>query len=193
MPMKKTWSAFLLIGGAVLFWPCVGQSARAAEPFTIESSAFKDGAPLQLKNAGNFKKNPNCLGDSVSPPLAWKNAPDGTKSYAIVMRDLTGQNGLGVVHWLAYGIPTSVTSLAEGEASKASPKFVGGLNITKSEVYFGPCPPPNTTYHHYIITLIATDLDPKALKAGLSLDELMGALKGHTKGATEIVGLFKHP
>jgi Raf kinase inhibitor-like YbhB/YbcL family protein len=109
------------------------------------------------------------------------------------MRDLTGEMGLGTVHWLAYGIPASVTELKEGEASKPSDKFVGGLNIRKTQVYYGPCPPPNTTWHHYLFTLIATDLDPKELKPGLTIDELLAALKGHNKGATELVGLFKHP
>jgi Raf kinase inhibitor-like YbhB/YbcL family protein len=193
MSAKRYLRGLLLLGGIAAVSLCSGQIANATEPFTLESPAFKDGTPLQTKNAGNFKKNPNCVGESVSPPLQWKNAPAGTKSYAMTMRDLTGQNGLGVVHWLAYGIPDSVTGLAEGEASKPSPKFVGGLNIVKSEVYFGPCTPPNTTWHHYIFTLIATDLDPKALKPGLTIDELMSALKGHTKGATELVGLFKHP
>jgi Raf kinase inhibitor-like YbhB/YbcL family protein len=170
-----------------------GQPAKAAEPFTIESSAFKDGGMLQVKNAGNAKQNPNCIGDNVSPPLAWKNAPAGTKSYALLMRDLSGREGLGVDHWVIYGIPASVTGFAEGEASKPSDKFVGGQNLPKTGLYFGPCAPPNTTYHHYVITLIATDLDPKALKAGLTIPELLAALKGHNKGATEIVALFKHP
>jgi Raf kinase inhibitor-like YbhB/YbcL family protein len=170
-----------------------GQPAQAAEPFTISSSAFKDGGMLQVKNAGNIKKNPNCVGDNVSPPLAWKNAPEGTKSYAITMRDLAGRGGLGVDHWVIYGIPASVTGFAEGEASKPSDKFVGGQNLPKTGLYFGPCAPPNTTYHHYVITLIATDLDPKALKPGLTIPELLNALKGHDKGATEIVALFKHP
>lgn len=169
------------------------QPARAAEPFTLESSAFKDGGRLQVKNAGDNKKNPNCVGTNVSPPLAWKNAPAGTKSYAITMRDLAGRGGLGVDHWVIYGIPASVTGFAEGEASKASDKFVGGQNLPKTGLYFGPCTPPNTTDHHYVITLIATDLDPKALKAGLTINDFLSALKGHEKGATEIVGLFKHP
>lgn len=170
-----------------------GQPARAAEPFTIESSAFKDGGRLQVKNAGNIKQNPNCVGDNVSPPLSWKNAPAGTKSFAITMHDLAGRNGLGVDHWVIYGIPASVTGLAEGEASKPSDKFVGGQNLPKTGLYFGPCTPPNTTDHHYVITLIATDLDPKALKPGLTIAEFLSALQGHEKGATEIVGLFKHP
>ena len=32
----------------------------------------------------------------------------------------------GVSHWVAYGIPVSVTGFAEGEVSKPSEKFVGG-------------------------------------------------------------------
>ena len=37
---------------------------------------------LEVKNAGNIKANPNCIGENVSSPLAWPNAPDGTRSFA---------------------------------------------------------------------------------------------------------------
>jgi Raf kinase inhibitor-like YbhB/YbcL family protein len=175
--------------GALLF----AGMAQAQGPFTLTSKAFNDGTPLAKKNAGNVKANPNCVGENISPPLAWSNPPDGTKSYALVVVDPDGRNGLGVVHWVAYGIPASVTSFAEGEASKASDNFVGGKGTAGSDVYLGPCTPPNTTYHHYTFTLIATDLDPKALPPGLTRDELFEKLNGHGKGATGLIGLFKHP
>jgi len=193
MSKKHALGALCLAFGLAGLTLAAGRPAKAAEPFTIESSAFKDGGMFQVKNAGNIKQNPNCVGDNVSPPLSWKNAPAGTKSYALTMHDLAGRNGLGVDHWVIYGIPASVTGFAEGEASKPSDKFVGGQNLPKTGLYFGPCTPPNTTYHHYVITLIATDLDPKALKPGLTIDELLKALNGHAKGATEIVARFKHP
>jgi hypothetical protein len=98
-----------------------------------------------------------------------------------------------VVHWLAYGIPASVTSFAEGETSKPSDKFVGGKGTAGMTVYTGPCTPPGTAYHHYTFTLVATDLDPKALPAGLTRDELVAKLDGHVKSATGLIGLFKHP
>jgi len=101
-------------------------TAYAAEPFVLTSPAFKDGGLLTLKNAGNNKANPNCIGENISPPLAWANPPAGTKSYALVMINPEGQGGLGNVHWVAYGIPVLMTELAEGEASKPSDKFVGG-------------------------------------------------------------------
>lgn len=179
------------VAAAVVFGAC--QVAAAAGPFTLTSPAFKDGTMLALKNAGNNKANPNCVGDNVSPPFAWTNAPEGTKSFALIMVDPEGRNGLGVMHWIAYGIPAAVAGFAEGETSKASDKYVGGKGTAGQGIYMGPCTPPGTDVHHYTFTLIATDLDPKALPPGLTRDELLAKLDGHAKGSAGLIGLFKHP
>jgi len=42
----------------------------AAEPFSITSSSFKDGAVLDKKYVGNIKTNSNCVGENVSPALS---------------------------------------------------------------------------------------------------------------------------
>jgi Raf kinase inhibitor-like YbhB/YbcL family protein len=167
-------------------------SAYAADPFTLTSSSFKDGTLLPKKMAGDNKANPNCVGENVSPELTWKNAPAGTVSYALIMTDPEGRNGLGVDHWHAYGIPASVTSFAEGETTKASDKYVGGIGTAKQNHYMGPCTPPGAP-HHYTFVIVATDLDAKALPAGLTRLELLAKLDGHVKGAAGMVGLFKNP
>jgi Raf kinase inhibitor-like YbhB/YbcL family protein len=167
-------------------------NAHAADIFTITSTTFKDGAMLPKKVAGSNKANPNCVGENVSPQFSWKNAPTGTTSFALVMTDPDGR-GTGVDHWLAYGIPASVTGFAEGETSKASEKYIGGIGTAKQNTYVGPCTPPNTTPHHYTFILIATDLDPKALPPGLTRLQLFEKLEGHVKGSTGLVGLFKNP
>ena len=166
-------------------------SATAADLFTITSSSFKDGAYLAKKNAGANKANPNCVGENVSPPLAWSNVPAGTTSFALVMTDPEGR-GIGVDHWIAYGIPASVTGFAEDEVGKPSEKYVGGIGTAKQGIYLGPCTPPGPP-HHYTFVLIATDLDPKALPAGLTKLELFEKLTGHVKGSTGIIGMFKNP
>jgi Raf kinase inhibitor-like YbhB/YbcL family protein len=181
-----------LLGAALLAFSCASPSANA-QSFTLTSATFKDGEMLQTKNAGNNKSNPNCIGDNVSPPLSWTNVPDGTKSFAIIMFDPEGRQGLGVVHWVAYGIPASVTSFTEGEVSAPSSKYTGGESTPKLSHYFGPCTPPKTGLHHYTFTLIASDLEPAALKPGLTRDELFAALNGHSKGAAGLVGLFGKP
>src|SRR5438876_9524478 len=101
-------------------------AAAAADPFTLTSTTFKDGQMMPKKVANNLSNNPNCVGENVSPQLSWKGTPDGTKSFAILMEDPEGRGGAGVHHWVAYGIPASVTSFAEGELSKLSDKYVGG-------------------------------------------------------------------
>jgi Raf kinase inhibitor-like YbhB/YbcL family protein len=168
---------------------CGAQNASAQGVFTLSSTSFKDGERLATKMAGNNKSNPNCVGENVSPALAWSNPPEGTKSFAILMFDIDGRPPGGVSHWVAYGIPATVTGFAEGEVSKQTEKFVGGQSLMKLPHYFGPCTPPGPP-HHYIFTLMATDLEPAALKEGMTRDELIKALDGHAKDATSLVGIF---
>lgn len=168
------------------------QQANAQAAFTLTSPSFKDGERLAVKNAGNNKSNPNCVGENVSPALSWANPPEGTKSYALLMFDPEGRPPGGVSHWVAYGIPVSVTGFAEGEVSKQTDKYVGGTSTQKVAFYSGPCTPAGAP-HHYTFTLMATDLEPTALAAGLTRDDLIKALDGHVKVATGLIGTFSKP
>jgi Raf kinase inhibitor-like YbhB/YbcL family protein len=170
-------------------------AAYAAEPFTLMSPAFKDGDvwPSKFAGADPSRTNPPCPGENVSPPLAWSNPPATAKSFALVMFDPDGANGTGSVHWVAYGIPTTKTSLAEGEASNSPKEWTGGKNSAGTDHYFGPCGPAGHALHHYTITMIATDLDPAALKPGLTRDELLAQLKGHALAPASIIGRYTRP
>jgi Raf kinase inhibitor-like YbhB/YbcL family protein len=169
--------------------------ALAADPFTVTSSAYKDGDvwPAKFAGADPSRTNPACPGQNVSPPLAWSNAPAATKSFAIVMYDPDGGNGTGAIHWVAYGIPPTKTSLAEGEASASPKDWIGGKNSIGSDHYFGPCGPSGHALHHYVITVIATPLEPDALKPGLTRDELLAALRGKSLAPASIVGRYTRP
>jgi phosphatidylethanolamine-binding protein (PEBP) family uncharacterized protein len=103
-----------------------------------------------------------------------------------------------VHHWVAYGIPVSVSSFAEGEISKPSDKYVGGKSTLGLGTYFGPCTPPGSP-HHYTFIIVATDLDPKELPPGLTREELLAKIlpgapaPSHAKGTAGLVGMFMHP
>jgi Raf kinase inhibitor-like YbhB/YbcL family protein len=176
-----------------------GTAANAADIFTLSSTTFQDGKIMPKKVANsqaNAPTNPNCVGDNVSPQFSWTGVPEGTKSFALTMFDPEGRAPSGVSHWVAYGIPASVTGFAEGEVSKESDKYVGGKSLFGVGTYRGPCTPPNTTPHHYTFVLIATDFDPKELPPGLTRDELIakfGPPPAHVKGSTGLVGLFVNP
>jgi hypothetical protein len=153
----------------------------AAPPaaFRMSSPGMPDNAIFARKHAGNFQKNPNCVGDNVSPALVWMNAPEKTRSFVLLVDDQAGRAGLGVSHAVIYGIPAGVTALAEGELStppRAS-RFVAGKN-TLGLQYLGPCPPRGNALQHYVFTLIATDLEPGVLAPGLTKDEVLKALQG---------------
>jgi Raf kinase inhibitor-like YbhB/YbcL family protein len=188
--MRLSGSIFAFTAALAVAWP--SHAAHAQGVFTLSSPDFKDGQRLALKNAGNNKANPNCVGENISPALSWANPPEGTKSYALLMFDPEGRPPGGVSHWVAYGIPVSVTGFAEGEVSKPSDKYVGGQSLMKLPSYFGPCTPPGAP-HHYTFTLIATDLEPAALQPGLTRDEVIKALDGHAKAATGLIGTFSKP
>ena len=147
--------------------------------FRLTSPGMPDNSKLPDRAAGDFAKNPNCTGRNVSPPLAWSNAPDKTRSFAIIMDDQAGRAGLGVSHAVIYGIPASTTSFAEGALSVATGagQFVPGKN-TLGMHWLGPCPPKGNAPQHYVMTLIATTLEPGELAAGLTRAELLKALEG---------------
>ena len=134
--MRQTLAAAAGVAAAL-----TGSAPTRPRCFTMYSSAFKDGDRLPTKMAGNNKTNPNCVGENVSPQLSWSNPPAGTKSYALLMSDPEGR-GAGVGHWVAYGIPASVTGFAEGETSKQTDKYVGGKSTARLHTYIGPCTPP---------------------------------------------------
>jgi Raf kinase inhibitor-like YbhB/YbcL family protein len=198
MSVLRLSTIVLAAGSATLLALAANEAANAAAaPFALTSQTFKDGTMMPQKvanmNAPNAPMpNPNCVGQNVSPQLSWSGTPDGTKSFALTMVDPEGRGGLGVFHWVAYGISPNTTSFAEGEVSKATDKYVGGKSTQGVGNYSGPCTPPGSP-HHYTFKVIATDLDPKELPPGLTLPELESKLNGHVKGAAGLVGLFVKP
>lgn len=181
---------FLVVGVAVAALGAITTGGKAASaPFTVTSSSFSDGGMLTKKNAADDPMR-MCGGENVSPALAWSNAPAKTKSFVVFMLDPEGLLGQGVSHWVGYNIPANVTRFAEGEITKGSANFVGGKGTRDNALYIGPCPPIGDSPHHYVFTVVATELEPTSLKPGMTRDEVYAAIKGHTLGGATIVGRF---
>ncbi|WP_299134984.1 YbhB/YbcL family Raf kinase inhibitor-like protein [uncultured Tenacibaculum sp.] len=100
-----------------------------------------------------------CTGKNQSPQLAWKNAPEGTKSFAVTMYDPDAPTGSGWWHWLVFDIPNTTSELVSGAGnlklkltSKKAVQSVTDYGVTG---YGGPCPPKGHGTHQYIITVYA--------------------------------------
>ena len=167
-------------------------SSYAQSPiFTVTSPAFQDGAALPQKYASKVVGDQQCGGENISPPLSWTNVAAGTKSFAVIAYDSDGNKGLqGNIHWVAYDIAPTATSLGEGAGSVEPKDFVGGMNGRKLNVYFGPCAPANEQPHHYLFSVFATDLPPGQLGPDNTRDDLQTKLKGHVLASGSIVARF---
>jgi Raf kinase inhibitor-like YbhB/YbcL family protein len=190
-------SGSLLAGAGMVLAMAFASDAANAQAMNLTSTTFKDGTMMPKMVANKNAQNPNCVGENVSPQLSWTGTPAGTKSWAMLMEDPEGRGGAGVHHWVAYGIPLEVTSFAEGEVSKESPKYVGGKSTQGVGFYSGPCTPPGSP-HHYTFIVVATDLDAKELAPGLTREEFLAKLvpaggTSHAKGSAGLVGLFVKP
>ncbi|CAE6770223.1 hypothetical protein R75461_03800 [Paraburkholderia nemoris] len=156
-------------------------NVRAADAFVLSSPGLADGGTLDSSHAASAN---NCGGGNVSPALQWRNTPAGTKSYAITIFDPDGAKGLGIVHWVMYGVAPSATGLGAGATPAGS---VAGTNRTGGPGYYGPCPPVGDVPHHYVAQVYALDLPPDALPAGLTRDALQAAMKDHVLAAASTV------
>jgi Raf kinase inhibitor-like YbhB/YbcL family protein len=173
--MKPTVAALSLLALAAC---ATMQDEGPSTAFRLTSPGMPDNSRLPAKAAGNLAKNPNCTGQNVSPALAWQNAPENTRSFAIIWDDQAGRAGLGVSHAVLYGIPATTNGFAEGALGGApTGAFVPGKN-TLGMHWIGPCSPKGNAPQHYVMTLIATSLAPNELQPGLTRAELLKALEG---------------
>lgn len=165
-------------------------NAKDNDIFLLQSPDFTDNAMLNGKFGESQAKNANCVGQNESPTLIWSNPPTTTQSYALLVFDPEGANGLGISHLVAYNIPAGATGFGFNDLSQGK-GFTAGKNSSGSRAWHGPCPPAGKGAHHYIFTLIATDARPQ-LPEGLKRDALLDKLKGHALGVAGLVGRFGH-
>jgi Raf kinase inhibitor-like YbhB/YbcL family protein len=163
--------------------------AQDISPVAIafSSSAFGDGDAIP--------DTYTCTGQDISPPLAWAELPEGTRSLALIVDDPDAPDPAAPkmtwVHWVLYNIPPSATSLPEGVSSRDLPVGTGqGANDFKRTRYGGPCPPVGR--HRYFFKLYA--LDAVFTDLGIPTKaQLQQAMQGHVLGQAQFVGTYERP
>jgi Raf kinase inhibitor-like YbhB/YbcL family protein len=153
----------------------------ALSPMQLTSLAFASGGNIPRKHTGE--------GEDVSPALAWSQAPEGTRSFALICHDpdapLVAGGEYGFTHWVAYNIAGSASGLDEG--TKVCTEGASGFGRPG---YGGPMPPPGHGPHHYFFWLFALDAELD-LPAGLALRQLLERIEPHTIGMNRLVGTYE--
>lgn len=153
----------------------------APSAMQLSSPAFDNNGRIPTKHTGEA--------EDVSPALHWQDAPEGTRSFAIVCHDpdapLISPGGTyGYVHWVLYNIPATVSALEEGTVD-----YTSGITDFGQPGYGGPMPPEGHGEHKYYFWVLALN-DDAPLPAGLSLWQLLREIEPKVIGMNRLVGTY---
>jgi hypothetical protein len=149
----------------------------------LRSSAFPDGAGIPRRFT--------CDGENVSPPLAWSDVPEGTRSFVLLCDDPDAPAGTWH-HWAVCDIPASVAELAEGAGARLD-QWTQAVNDFGRPGYGGPCPPRGHGLHHYHFRLLALSVDRLAVGANPSCRDVEREARGHVIAEATLVGVYQRP
>jgi Raf kinase inhibitor-like YbhB/YbcL family protein len=129
-----------------------------------------------------------CMGDEISPPLNWNNAPKGTQSFALLMEDLDVPFGT-ITHWVIFNIPATQHELAEAiPREKLLPNgIIQGRIFMRRTGYMGPCPLWGTHRYRFILYALDTLLPPNPK---INKKALLKAMKGHILAQSELACIY---
>ncbi len=149
--------------------------------FKLTSPALVEGQPLPNEFNGN--------GEGATPPLAWKDAPAGTMSFAIVMDHIDRDNFLKT-YWNLYAIPRNVSSIPKNVQG------VGKIGATwKRDQAYVPPHSAGGGKQTYTLHLYAVSIVPEFdEKDGLVTREtLLSKIKDHILDSSEINVTYQRP
>jgi len=169
----------------VLIAITLAKQSVGAMTFTLTSKAFANGSPIPSVYS-------RCDGKDISPPLEWTGAPEGTKSFALIVDDPDAPDPTAPkitwVHWVMYNLPPTTTSLSEGVTSLPQ-GTLEAINDWKKPGYGGPSPPIGV--HRYFFKLYALDMVLPDLGSLADKATVLKAMKGHIMGEAELIGTYK--
>ena len=146
--------------------------------FTIKTTSFNSEEIIPQKYT--------CDGENISPSLEWKDVPNGTQSFVLIVDDPDAPLGTWN-HWIIYNIPNHITKLEENIQILPNPAKLG-KNSWGSENYSGPCPPSGE--HRYYFKLFALNAQIKS-KDKISRTNIEQLIKPYVIGETVLMGRYE--
>ena len=160
------------------------------QTMTLATTAWSDGGAIPVKYTQ--------AGDSVSPPLAWSNVPDGTTHFVLIAHDVdqaVGQGTDDMLHWMVWNIPGATRSLPEAVPAGAELPDKSRQISGTGPYYRGPGAPATGPAHHYVFEIYALDAPIDVPAVGqpppLTRAAVEAAMAGKIRARGTLVGLFK--
>lgn len=166
-------------------------SSQAAD-FTLSSPQI---SPNQRIGQEQVFNGFGCTGGNISPALAWKNAPKGTKSFALLVHDPDAPTGgSGWWHWVVINLPADSSSLPLGAGQADGTKLPAGAKQITTDFgapgWGGPCPPVGDRPHRYHFTLHALKVEKLELPPNATAALAGYMINANSLGQAKLTGRF---
>lgn len=153
--------------------PDAPRTARSGS-FVLRSPVVKDGGTLPTEFTGD--------GASATLPLEWSGAPEGTKSFALIMHHIAPDQTKW--YWILYNIPADVKSLPKNV------KGVGtlGNNSVNERTEYAPPHSKGPGAKTYVYTVYALSAPPALTvpPERVNRDVLLAAMKDRTLATADL-------
>jgi Raf kinase inhibitor-like YbhB/YbcL family protein len=131
----------------------------------------------EVEEGGALPKEYTCDGSSATLPLAWSGAPEGTKSFAVIMHHIPGPND-SHWYWVVYNIPANVTSL---EKNSTGIGILGNNSVNDKTQYAPPCSKgPGEKVYMYTVYALSAEPQFTVPASDVSRDVLLDAIQDIT-------------
>jgi Raf kinase inhibitor-like YbhB/YbcL family protein len=151
-------------------------------PLVLYSPAFADGERIPEKYTRGD--------ENLSPPLRWSGAPEGTRSFVLIVEDPDAPGGT-FYHWAVFNMPADRDHLPESvETGPGGAGLRRGQNDFGNAHYDGPEPPPGSGLHHYHFRLAALSVPNLTIPAQAGIAPIWREARKHLLDQAELVGVY---
>ena len=158
---------------------------EGAAALDLSSPAFASGDRLPERFTAD--------GEGVSPPLTWRNVPEGAASLALIVEDPDAPTPRPMVHAIVVDIDPGLNALSEG-AIVADGDGAGGKDVGKNsrlaEGWLAPDPPTGHGPHDYVFQLFALRGGEIGDKPSPGRSDFLEHVQGRILAAGVLVGTY---
>lgn len=164
----------------------------SSQAFTLESRDVPAGSTIDNKQVFNGF---GYEGENTSPDLTWRNAPEGTKSFALQVHDPDAPTGgSGWWHWVIINIPANINALATNAGVSDGANLPQGAVQINTDFgvpgWGGSCPPQGCAPHRYNFTLQALSVEQLELPAGATAALAGFMINAHSIGQASFTAFY---
>jgi formylglycine-generating enzyme required for sulfatase activity/phosphatidylethanolamine-binding protein (PEBP) family uncharacterized protein len=157
-------------------------AAESKSGFVLRSPEVTDGGTLPRDYTGD--------GTSSTLPLEWSGAPQGTRSFALIMHHIPAP-GESKWYWILYNIPPTVTSLPKNVKGVGT---LGNNSVNRRTEYAPPhSKGPGPKNYIYTVYALSAPVQLSVPPSEVNRDVLLAAMKDVTLASAELHVVYTRP